>query len=163
MATPTYTALATTTLASSASTVTFSSIPSTYRDLVVVINVKATVGTAYPSMQFNSDTAANYYRVGMSGTSSGITSFAGNVTRVNFGGYSAASTDFGYNAIAHIIDYSATDKHKTTLARSNQASSNVDAIAVRWASTSAVNSITFRLDAGSYDVGTTLSLYGIEA
>jgi hypothetical protein len=64
--------------------------------------------------------------------------------------------------IAHIMDYSATDKHKTVLARSNDASMVTYASASRWASTNAITSILIDPDSTTQiAVGSTLSLYGI--
>jgi hypothetical protein len=64
MPTPTYTPLATVTLASTASSVTFSSIPATYRDLVVVHNNFGTVNNdANSNFRFNGDSGSNYSRV----------------------------------------------------------------------------------------------------
>ena len=62
--TSTYAALATTTLASSASSVTFSSISGSYRDLVVVANYKkadANTGGYYLWLQFNGSTSSAAY------------------------------------------------------------------------------------------------------
>jgi hypothetical protein len=72
MPTPTYKALATVTLGSSAATVTFGSIPAIYRDLVVVFN-GGVVGTSNVNIfvAYNLDTTnANYSAVQMSGTGS---------------------------------------------------------------------------------------------
>jgi hypothetical protein len=65
MPTSTYVALATTTLGATAASVTFSSIPATYRDLVLVYNgtTSANIGV---DVEFNGDTnSANYSRVFM--------------------------------------------------------------------------------------------------
>lgn len=64
-------------------------------------------------------------------------------------------------AIIHAMDYSATDKHKTFLIRSGDATETW-AIAGRWASTTAISSLKI-LDTASatFDVGTTFALYGI--
>jgi hypothetical protein len=61
------------------------------------------------------------------------------------------------------MDYSATDKHKTVLVRSNAASTGVEAIAQRWASTAAITSILVFPSTGSWAAGGTFSLYGIVA
>jgi hypothetical protein len=68
-------------------------------------------------------------------------------------------------ASMQIMDYSATDKHKTVLFESG---SGVDAelyvSAGRWASTSAVTSVTLKDNqVRPLQTGTTISLYGIEA
>ena len=158
MATPTYTLIDSVTLGSSASSVTFSSISQDYGDLVLAFNVKTTWARLWP-IYFNSDTTdSNYSRVFMRGDGSGTSSQASN----NSTFYVSNSTE-GQN-VMQIMDYSATDKHKTVLNRGNQPSSYVYAFAGRWANTSAITSIT--LDTGypvdsPFLAGSTFFLYGI--
>jgi hypothetical protein len=57
----TYEAIATQTLGSAAASVTFSSIPGTYTDLVIVCTpLRVTAGAEELVFQFNSDTGSNY-------------------------------------------------------------------------------------------------------
>ncbi|NBQ97859.1 MAG: hypothetical protein EBU12_06490, partial [Microbacteriaceae bacterium] len=56
----TYSQIASTTLGSAASSVTFSSIAATYTDLVIVVQAAVTAGSIALRMQFNSDTGTNY-------------------------------------------------------------------------------------------------------
>lgn len=156
MATPTYTALATTTLSSAVSSVTFSSIPATYRDLIVVINAGVASPTPNVNLYYNADTTgANYTNVWMQGSSAGANSSTGLV------GIGNIATDGIF--ILQIMDYSATDKHKTTLGRWQRGATNVFAAAYRWADTAAINSIEYELSGSSFVAGSTFSLYGIEA
>ena len=160
MPTPTYTALANITLGSSASSVTFSSIPATYRDLVLVIAGNATLQTN-PTIQLNGDTGSNYSNVWMGGSGSAASS-GSNSSNYNFAGAISTSES---NNILQIMDYAATDKHKTTLVRGNAANSTLgeaaSAWAGRWANTAAVTSVRFFLSSGTMNSGTTLALYGI--
>jgi len=158
MPTSTYVALATTTLASASSSVTFSSIPTSgYRDLVLVIN-GTNSGSQDLKFIFNGDTGSNYSRVAMYGQSSGIGSFSDNGQ--NAGLWASVQTVLN-TVIANIMDYSATDKHKTVLVRSDNAGDRVRAYAGRWASTSAITSIQLDPTGTSWQAGTTISLYGI--
>ena len=152
MPTATYIPLQTITLSSSASTVTFGSIPNTYRDLVVIINGTDTgTNTQGVYMRMNGDTA-NYTSVYMLNTSSATATKAYiNTTNPGQRSYS----------IVQIADYSATDKQKTYLARGGSNSDFVWASAGRWASTSAVTTIAFLNDLGNFASGTTMSLFGI--
>ena len=60
------------------------------------------------------------------------------------------------------MDYSATDKHKTTLVRNDQ--SGVTGMwAGRWANTAAINRLDIIGANGTFPIGTTLNLYGIVA
>jgi len=161
MATPTYKALATTTLSGTAASITFSSISSSYRDLVAVVNGElSTANTPDLQMKINAD-SSNYSQVFMRGN--GSTTASGTYTAINLNSASTWSSGRRYNHLVHIMDYSATDKHKTVLARGNWAGGDINATASRWASTNAVTSISFTVASGSFAIGTTFSLYGIEA
>jgi hypothetical protein len=154
--TPTYTALANITLGSSASSVTFSSIPATYRDLVLVFDGTSSVGIN-GSVYFNSDTtAANYPYVRMNGNGSTTSSNSGNNIWFDF------QTSRSMVRV-QIMDYSATDKHKTALSRWDNPSSVVGATAIRWANTAAITSLQVKdtNNAATFAAGTTFALYGI--
>lgn len=165
MGTPTYIALATTTLASNTSTVTFGSIPSGYRDLIVVINTKTnTAGPDSMGVRFNADTGSNYSNVRMVGSSGGVSSYS-DTTSVAYIGVPASSSN-PLSVILHIMDYSATDKHKTILSRGSQGDGWVTLHSGRWANTAAITSLTITPPPGSswtMSTGGTLSLYGIRA
>lgn len=169
MATPTYTPIASITLGSSASSVTFSSIPQDYRDLVLKVtctNATGGGGNILPVAVLNSDTGSNYSRVRMTGDGSSTAS--GSSTGDNFlnlfSGVDANETDEGLY-LANFMDYSATDKHKTVIARANQVTDRVGAIASRWADTSAITQIEMTTASAGDDFasGSTFALYGIEA
>jgi hypothetical protein len=160
MPTPTYTPLATVTLGSDVSSVSFSAIPASYRDLIVVFNgtTQATGGRNFV-MRFNGDSGSNYSNVTMFGNGSTTSSGAAGTT-------SALNVIVDNNpgvAIAQIMDYSATDKHKTVLGRGNVAAIGVDARASRWANTAAITSITMFPDTLKWLSGSTFSLYGVIA
>lgn len=157
MPTPTYDLLDSTTLSSSASSVTFSSIDQSYRDLIVVVSGTNATGAQTLRFQANGDTGSNYNSVRMDGNGSSASSLAlsaqDNVQLAVFGTTQAV-------AITHIMDYSATDKHKTLLARGDRADDRTRATAGRWASTSAITSITL-YGSNSYNFDATFSLYGV--
>jgi len=156
MATPTYTALATTTLSASASSVTFSSIDQSYGDLVLVTNTEANAG--YDQyLQFNSDSSANYSNARMFGTGGTTGSDTTGTTHILVGDTYA----YPGQMQIQIMDYSATDKHTTVLSRSSNAQNTVIAGAGRWANTAAVTTITLQISSSSYLAGSTFSLYGI--
>jgi hypothetical protein len=162
--TPTYTALANTTLGSSTSSVTFSSIPSTYKDLVLVVNVVGSASAGF-YVQFNGDGGLSYVYNYILGT--GSTAFAD----VQLSGPSEArfgnlTTGLGTH-IMNIMDYSATDKHKIAFSRSGA----VDGTGTvgtwmfvnRWTSTTAITSLRVFPVGANMNSGATLSLYGIAA
>jgi hypothetical protein len=160
MPTATYIALANVTLSTSDSSITFSSIPNTYRDLVIVITGNTTAN-ADLGLRLNSDSGANYSFIYMGGN--GSTTLSGSATgqtQVVLDGYFWRSTEIS-TCIAYIMDYSATDKHKTILSRNNVAGGGTDAFANRYASNSAITSVEVRNPAQSFASGTTITMYGI--
>jgi hypothetical protein len=169
MPTQTYQPLATVTLGSSASSVTFSSIPATYRDLILVSVAGCTLTTETARLRFNADTGNNYNWVFMNGVGSGspVSSAQSNQNNMDFSPYVGISGTVGkWNNILQIQDYSATDKHKTVLTRTNingDTYPGTTAMAGRWASTSAITSILVYPSSGSFIAGSTFSLYGVIA
>jgi hypothetical protein len=156
MPTPTYTPLATITLGSSASSVTFSSIPATYRDLILVAAGGGFSTTRNVRLRFNSDSGSNYSHVEANGNGSSAASSSATATAIVIGAMSEAQS----NSVWQILDYSATDKHKSVLTRANIASVAVWMAAERWANTSAITSIqVFATE--NLPIGFTWSLYGI--
>jgi hypothetical protein len=153
MPTPTYTPLATVTLGTAVSSVTFSSIPATYRDLIAVYNgTAATGGDLY--MTLNAD-SSNYSMVRM-GAIPTVNSQAESTREIGF-----ARTDSSM-IVAQIMDYSATDKHKTTLSRTSGNGAVLAAYASRYASTSAITSVGFTINGGhNFQTGSTFALYAI--
>jgi hypothetical protein len=157
MPTPTYIALANITLGSSASSVTFSSIPATFRDLVMVF-VGSGSTNADLRVRLNGDTGSNYSFVYALGAPPSVISASGTQNGLTFG---AVDTGQTLSQIS-IMDYSATDKHKTALTRWDSTSSNaVTMYASRWANTSAVNTVVVFPTAGTLSTGVTVALYGI--
>lgn len=161
MPTPTYVPLATVTLGASASSVSFSSIPATYRDLVVVMDLTTSVDNGLVQMELNAN-ASGYNFVFMSGNGSTTTSGAstGNTfMRLNLTTRTNSTTRS--NFIANLLDASATDKHKTVISRFNNASTGTEAFANRWGNTARVTSVRLFLGSGNFNSASIFSLYGI--
>jgi hypothetical protein len=102
-------------------------------------------------LRFNGSTT-NYTRVNMEGTGSSTNS--GTSSSNNIAALAGPSLN-----IIQIMDYSATDKHKTNLLRANGSEARADA--ARWADTSAITSVSIVPFTGSLLTGMTASLYGI--
>ena len=158
MATPTYVPLATITLASDDNSITFSSIPATYRDLILVSNAKrSTAASIAVYIRFNSDTGSNYSFVEMRGDGSSASSVSSTISDL-YAGW-CDGNDFR-GQVCQIMDYSATDKQTTALTRM-QRTDRTSAMASRWANTSAIHTISIRPSGGSFAIGSTFSLYGV--
>ena len=165
----TYTPIATQTLASNTATITFSSIPQTYTDLIIAINSGGSVNLDF-DMQFNGDSGSssgtNYSGTGLGGTGSSVypSSIANsNAIRLDQTGY--MTTTVVANAIAHIMNYSNTTTYKTVLAHTNNANAGTGITVGLWRNTAAVNQIAFSNFGGgaTYITGSTFTLYGIKA
>ena len=156
MPSSTYTALATLTLTGTDTEIVFGSIPATYRDLVLV-SYHTTTSDGPCLVRFNSDAGSNYTRVSMYGDGSSATSETSTTTGIRVSQTGSSSINI---ITMQIMDYSATDKHKTTLNRWNRPSAFVFADAGRWANTAAITTVTL-VPTGSFQAGSTFSLYGI--
>tara|TARA_R110002110_G_scaffold72336_5_gene192601 strand:+ start:2347 stop:2832 length:486 start_codon:yes stop_codon:yes gene_type:complete len=157
MATPTYIPLATVTLAASSSAIFFTNISQDYSDLVLVREFTSTSNhSAYA--QFNGDNGNNY---------SWVTAQAQNTADSSAGTTNSIFGALGYTTVAglditQIMDYSATDKHKTILQRRDTASALTGMFAYRWANTDAITSITsISSSSHQFAAGSTFKLFGI--
>lgn len=157
MPTQTYIPLANLTLSASASEVTFTSISQAYRDLVLVCSMANTVGNGALMMRINNDTAANYSWIRMYGDGSTASSSTGSSNSATIGNFGTNLS----NSQLSIMDYSATDKHKSMLSRTNDSAYIVSAYAARWASTSAVTSFNVFPGGNAFASGSSFALYGI--
>jgi hypothetical protein len=167
MPTNTYTPLATITLTGTDSEVVFASIPTTYRDLILVVT-SAAGSPGNPGgtqrnllMRFNSDGSSVYNRVimGGDGTTARATSDVQPWFALDWYGTTNSTT---HDHIVQIMDYAQTDKHKTILARVRSTSAT-EALVSRWGSTAAVNTISVFYDSNTLAAGSTFSLYGVIA
>lgn len=155
----TYTPIATQTLGASATTITLSSIPSTYTDIILVLRGVYNTNN-YINMKLNNDGTSTYSMTYLRGDGSSATS--GRASNASYGiGFTAGNPD---NAIFQLMNYSNTTTNKTVLIRTNAAGSEVRATVGLWRSTSAINRIDLIHDsANGFASGTMVTLYGIAA
>lgn len=156
-------ALATTTLASNAYLVTFSSIPQTYRDLRLIVSGNTAGASTSIRLTVNGITSSSYYWVEMASVAGG-SSQAMQDTAYNTCSQASMFRPTPSTVLCDIMDYSATDKHKTFLTRSNNVDEATVASVGRVATTSGITTLAVQtLASASYYMaaGTTLSLYGI--
>jgi hypothetical protein len=155
----TYEKIATTTLGSAASSVTFSSISGAYTDLILVANYQCTNADQFLNLQFNSDSGSNYSNTNLFGDGSSATSNrTSNATAVRAAFYGSAQS----NAIVQMMNYSNTTTNKTIISRDNT-NTFVVSRANSWRSTSAINSIYIFPTGFNISSGSTFTLYGIKA
>ena len=160
----TYEPIATTTLGSAASSVTFSSISGAYTDLILICDGGITSGLHNFTVQINSDTASNYSRTFLSGTGSAASSGRGSsLTSMVLNDYGYLETTSGANVIAHFMNYSNTTTYKTVLSRANNAANGTSANINLWRSTAAISTILVSSSGSTFVSGSTFTLYGIKA
>jgi hypothetical protein len=161
----TYTPIATTTLGSAASSVSFNSFAG-YTDIVIVAFAKATnAADTSLAFQVNGDTGSNYSNTRLQGAgSTAVSERSSNQTSGNFSGNSFRIADTTGNfspIIFNMMNYANTTTNKTFIARGNNASAGLGASVTLWRSTSAITSITIFPPAGQIDTGSRFTLYGI--
>jgi hypothetical protein len=172
----TYTLIASNTLSTSAASVTFSSIPATFTDLVLKFSVRSTGGSNafdHINVTFNGDTATNYSRTYLSGDGAAASS-ARSTSASLFGmlqasdGATATSNTFS-NGDLYIPSYTAS-QNKPISQDSAQENNSTTAFRVAnaglWRNTAAITSITLAVggSGGSTDFvsGSSFYLYGIK-
>ena len=157
---PTYTPIATTNLGS-ASSYTFTSIPQTYTDLILIINDVANTSTNQGVyLLYNNDSGSNYSRTALRANGSTASSFyQSNNPQLALA--AGGSTNNPKPNIAHIMNYSNTTTYKTTLSRGNDAGNGLDAMVHLWRNTAAITSIAIYENTGTFSTNATATLYGI--
>ena len=143
--------------------VTFNSIPSTYKHLQIRAKISNVTSNIYYYTQFNGDTSASYARHGLYGDGSAAAAFGGANTNEIMVGYDGGFTQ-PMSVIVDIHDYASTSKNKTVQAISGNDQNGAGVIALLsglWRNTSAINSVTVYNGGNNYTTGTVISLYGI--
>ncbi len=164
----TYEPIATQTLSSAATGITFTSIPATYTDLRIVMTPKVVSGwdNSPLRIQFNSDSGTNYSRTRIFGNGSSVSSQIqtnNNYLDMSIGGRMVANpTFFSFDIFSY-----AGSTFKTTLATINDGdltgTGYEGQVVGLWRSTNAITSIyLYSYVANILAIGTTATLYGIK-
>lgn len=162
----TYTPIATVTLGSVTQNLTFSSIPSTYTDLILVLSLRASTTASDAYFRYNNDSSALYSDTVLRGNGSSASSVRDSGAIGMDIGVTAISTDasgFQTPTIIQIMNYANTTTFKTALIRTSNANAMVSAIVGLWRSTSAVNQVNIVHRGTGWDVGSTATLYGVKS
>jgi hypothetical protein len=161
----TYEPIATHTMPSAAASYTFTSVSSSYTDIVLIGNLMA--GTTNFDIQIgngSADTGSNYSstRVYGNGSSAGSDRQASNNTGI-LGNISNSAT-VPTNFIVSLQNYKNTTTYKTFISRFNDSSTITFGIVGLWRSTSAINTIKiYSTSSNNIPAGSTFTLYGIAA
>jgi hypothetical protein len=173
---PSFESIQTATATGGETSLSFTSIPSTYKSLQIRGIYNDTYASGGPSFGYmqgrlNNDSGSNYafhrlYGNGVSATASGYTSQTYFAAGIGLDAGTLAN-DFGAN-ILDIIDYADTSKYKTIRlfagVDSNGASNGqlVGMFSSLWRSTAAITSITLNAFDNGFTAGSTFALYGIK-
>ena len=168
----TYVPIATQTLGSAAASVTFSSIPATYTDLVLVVSAfpSSTAAGHYTQIQIGNgsvDTGSNYSDTALLGDGSTASSYRDAPTTsfwCNSAGANMQSATSPLISTINIMNYANTTTYKTALIRSgNPAGNLVYSDVALWRSTVAIDVIKIFISVDNFTAGSTFNLYGIKA
>ena len=160
--------IATATGTGSSGTITFSSIPNTYKSLQIrclafgsVLNQNTMI------IRFNSDSGSNYARHVMYNIGTDVYAFGGaNTTFIGLGNYSKQlNSTYPTAAIVDIHDYASTSKNKTVRSiggLDENSSGEVTLQSGVWRNTSSIDSISILTPGQNFTTNTVFSLYGIK-
>ena len=169
----TYTLISSNVLASSAASVTFSSIPATYTDLVLRLSVRSSKSDTddYMMMQFNSITSgysettlyANSTPTPASWGQTGLSAVGGSQYFIITGNTATAST---FSNVEYYIPSYAVSQNKpvsgmTTPENSNTTKYVPRVMAALMSNTATISGITFTLGSSNFMSGSSFYLYGI--
>lgn len=165
--TTSYESIATVTVgAGGSSSITFSSIPSTYKHLQLRFSTQATASSSlYIKMNFNSDTAANYsyHQLFGDGTSASANAGASASFGIASNGVNSATGFTG--GVIDLLEYSNTNIYKTQRALTGtdlNGSGTIYLVSSNWRSTSAINRIDLVLSANNFAQYSQFALYGVK-
>jgi hypothetical protein len=158
-----YDALGSVTLSSTASSVTFAGIPSGYKHLQIRYAAMAT-GATDTQIRFNEDSATNYnyHLMRSQGTAAQAYPYATQnsiMVQYNIGHAGSAAA-----AIIDILNYEASDKHKTVRSIAgfeNNTIGEMDLWSGAWRNTSPVSSIVVSTPTNAFSTNSTFALYGV--
>ena len=166
----TYTLISSNVLSSSAASVTFSAIPSTYTDLVLRASTRgstASVGIQIRTRANNSSSAVYSYTMLQgtgSATSSGRLSSTTSLTEAWTAGASATANTFGSWEL-YIPSYTASQSKPMSsfsVSENNATEAYVSAAAYLFADNTAISELNIIRPSGTFDIGSSFYLYGIK-
>lgn len=156
------------TVGTAVASVTFSSIPQMYTDLVLVCAARTTRAATSDNVivRFNSDTTAIYSSTNLFGDTGVGSARSSNDTSCFWSYIPSASQTAGRFGVAtmNIMNYANTTTQKTTVSSSGNYAAQLELTANYYRSTSAISAITILSGtASNIAVGSTFTLYGIKA
>ena len=139
--------------------ITFSSIPSTFTDLVLIDNGKFSASDNSYAMTFNGDTASNYSYTYLLG--SGTSATSGRVSNSAYIFVNRADNVVFSAGKTHINNYANATTYKTSICSGGTSDGYVISIAGLWRSTAAITSLSLASTSQYFVAGSMYTLYGI--
>lgn len=169
----TYTLISSNVLSSSAASVTFSSIPSTYTDLVLRCSVASDLAGVASNLllTINSDSGTNYSRTQLQGTGSATSSFKStSATSISanqsIDGMSSTADTFASVEIyipSYLISQNKPISINSVTENNSATNTYANAIASLWSNTAAITSLVMTSSGSSnFLTGSSFYLYGIK-
>jgi len=167
----TYTLIASNTLSSSAASVTFSSIPATYTDLVLKMSVRTdnAVISSFINLEFNNVGGTSYSRTLLRGSGSAASSNRNSLQSeisLQTAGSGASSTSNTFsNTEVYIPSYLVSQNKPlsaTSGAENNATEAYVTTFAGLWTNTNAITQIKITANGENFVSGSSFFLYGIK-
>jgi hypothetical protein len=163
--TATYEKIATTTLGSATASVTLSSIPGTYTDIVLICNYGLSADADSRFILNGDSTSGLYSYTNLRGN--GTAAASGRASALNYiqFGLGAVTVPTTLTSTAFLIfnNYSNATTFKTVLTRVGDAAAQTLATVGLWRNTNAITSITLNAISANFLTNSTFTLYGIKA
>jgi hypothetical protein len=147
---------------STTATISLTSIPNTFRDLVLVFSGNGTgAGTGQLHLRFNNSSTTIYHQLfGYANSNANI-----NQTEATIGDIVGLGSSASHYAVT-VFDYATASRHKQLFSRGSLTQTNQPASRANvWRSTTAVSSIQLFITlspASNFSEGTNVSLYGVK-
>ena len=160
-----YESIATTIVGTATSTITFSSIPSTYQHLQLRAFSNSTTG-APARIRFNSDSGSNYILHVIQGNSASVGAGAATAQSGIDGIISSNASNVFGASVVDILDYTNTNKYTTIKAFDGYETGSTGTVYLYsglWLNTAAISTITLTdSSGGNFNTYSSFALYGIK-
>lgn len=148
-----------------ASSIDFTSIPSTYTDLCIKLSARSTsTSNDLMSIQFNSSTSNFTYNI-LIGQGTSTSAISGSTGLIAWVGISTDTTSTFGNAEIYIPNYAGSTNKSFSVdavTENNDQQADKSFAAMLWSNTSAITSVGFTPNSGTFVQYSTATLYGIK-
>jgi hypothetical protein len=167
----TFTLIEARTLSTDTASISFTSIPATYTDLLISFSTRSSANNESPynnqKLRFNGDTGSNYSVRGLfgNGTSDSSGTNSGDSILFNYGNASDTTAGIFSNGQIYIPNYRSSSQKSVSIdcaVENNATAALVNLTAAQWTDTAAITSISLTDGYGDFKTNSTFYLYGIK-